>query len=95
MLVRGVFLHQYVLKFKNFWNSDRAAEPSSCLILLYNYLLFQVNLAFTMATFSGGLPPGVGPPMNQNPSSPTQEGPGLKSFAESVKSSSGGPANIY
>ena len=47
-----------------------------------------------MPTFSGGPPPGAGPPMNQTLTSPTQEGPGLKSFAESVKSSSGGPTNM-
>ena len=47
-----------------------------------------------MATFSGGPPPGAGPPMNQTLSSLTQGGPGLKSFAESVKSSSGGPTNM-
>ena len=51
-----------------------------------------------MASFSGGPPPGAGPPisspMNQTLTSSTQEGPGLKSFAESVKSSSGGPTNM-
>ena len=51
-----------------------------------------------MASFSGGPPPGAGPPisspMNQTLPSSTQEGPGLKSFAESVKSSSGGPTNM-
>ena len=49
---------------------------------------------FTMATLSGGPPPGAGPPTNQTLPSSTQEGPGLKSFAESVKSSSGGPTNM-
>ena len=61
-----------------------------------------------MTTFSGGQPPGVGPPDNQtlassmlnNPGlksptfSATNLGPGLKSMADVVKNSSGGPPNM-
>ena len=60
-----------------------------------------------MATSSGGQPPGAGPPENQTLASLTQkegltsstisatnQGPGLKSMADAVKGSSGGPANM-
>ena len=61
-----------------------------------------------MATFSGGQPPGVGPPGNQTLASSmlkdpglksptfsaTNLGPGLKSMADVVKNSSGGPPNM-
>ena len=61
-----------------------------------------------MATFSGGQPPGVGPPDNQTLASSmlkdpglksptfsaTNLGPGLKSMADVVKNSSGGPPNM-
>ena len=61
-----------------------------------------------MATFSGGQPPGDGPPENQtlassmlnNPGlkSPTSSaknlGPGLKTMADVVKNSSGGHSNM-
>ena len=63
-----------------------------------------------MPTFSGGQPPGTpgaGPPSNQTISSPTRKDgltsptisdltmrPGLKTMAEAVKNSSGGPTNM-
>ena len=61
-----------------------------------------------MTTFSGGQPPGVGPPDNQTLASSmlkdpglksptfsaTNLGPGLKSMADVVKNSSGGPPNM-
>ena len=61
-----------------------------------------------MATFSGGQPPGAGPPVNQIPTSLTIKdnglksptisannlGSGLKSMAEVVKNSSRGPPNM-
>ena len=61
-----------------------------------------------MATFSGGQPPGDGPPVNRSLTSLTQKdpglksstfsaknlGPGLKTMADVVKNSSGGPPNM-
>ena len=60
-----------------------------------------------MPTFSGGQPPGAGPPSNQTISSPTRKDgltsptisdktkrPGLKTMADAVKNSSGGPTNM-